>query len=123
MFYNSIKTANDFVVDEIGSEKSDRTIEAFTTYDEVDLSFDELKEVIDNHYSDYYNVFSVVKGIYMIIDRNTGKQYVGSAYGEGGIWGRWISYANTYHSNNTELKVLFDKNHEVYFKKFKYIIL
>lgn len=29
------------------------------------------------------------KGVYLISDTYTGKLYVGSAYNENGIWGRW----------------------------------
>ena len=79
------------------------------------------KDAIPN--DDYYNALSVVKGIYMIIDGNTGKLYIGSAYGSDGIWGRWSSYAATCHGGNYELQKLYDENGEEYFYKFKYIIL
>ena len=59
----------------------------------------------------------------MIIDGNTGKLYVGSAYGGDGIWGRWASYAATCHGGNYELQKLYDQYGEEYFYKFKYIIL
>ena len=39
-------------------------------------------------------------------DSGSGKLYVGSAYGENGIFGRWQSYANTGHRLNEELKGL-----------------
>ena len=59
----------------------------------------------------------------MIIDGNTGKQYIGSAYSDEDIWGRWKSYSDTYHGGNIELLKLFEENGEEYFYKFKYIIL
>lgn len=122
-YYNTAATAKDFVVDEIWGKEVHRTVSPFTDYDSVELSFDELQEVIEGHYPDYYKALSSVKGIYMIIDGNTGKQYVGSAYGEEGIWGRWNSYANTFHGDNLELKRLFDEKGGEYFRKFKYIIV
>lgn len=36
--------------------------------------------MINNQYVDYYEHLSCVKAVYMIIDGNTGKQYIGSAY-------------------------------------------
>lgn len=79
--------------------------------------------MIEGHYSDYHKALSVVKGIYMIIDGNNGKLYIGSAYGEEGIWGRWTTYTLTCHGNNYELEKLYDQYGEEYFYKFKYIIL
>lgn len=122
-YYNTEATAKLFIVDEIWGKEVNRTVSPFTDYDSVELSFDELKEVIEGHYPDYYKALSSVKGIYMIIDGNTGKQYVGSAYGEEGVWGRWNSYVNTYHGNNFELKRMFNEYGKEYFRKFKYIIL
>ena len=107
-FYNSAKTAKDFIVDEIWPKVTDRTVTPFTTYDEVELTFSQLKETTENHYPDYYKALSCVKGIYMIVDGNTRKLYVGSAYGKDGIWGRWSSYAETFHGKNEELVKLFD---------------
>jgi hypothetical protein len=59
----------------------------------------------------------------MIIDGNSGKLYVGSAYGPEGIWGRWSTYATTYHGGNEELIKLFNENGEEYFYRFKYLVL
>lgn len=39
-----------------------------------------------------------------------GDQYVGSAYGEAGILGRWKSYATTRHGGNKRLKALLDSD-------------
>ncbi|WP_051233880.1 GIY-YIG nuclease family protein [Butyrivibrio sp. NC3005] len=78
---------------------------------------------MENHYPDYYKPLSCVKGIYMIIDGNTGKQYVGSAYGTEGIWGRWNTYALTCHGDDEELLKLYEANGEKYFDKYKFIIL
>lgn len=45
-----------------------------------------------------------VKGIYVLVDKNTGKQYVGSAKGEESLWGRLSEYARTGHGGNVGLK-------------------
>lgn len=122
-FYNSAASGKNFIVEEIWGKENQRTVAPFSDYDSVELSFPELRETIDGHYADYYKALSCVKGIYMIIDGNTGRLYIGSAYGADGIWGRWSSYASTYHGGNAELKDLYNQNGESYFLKFKYIIL
>ena len=45
-----------------------------------------------------------VKGIYLLVDRENGKQYVGSALGEDSLWGRWRDYAATGHGGDIELR-------------------
>lgn len=122
-FYNNFTSAQDFILEEIWSQEIGRLVKPFSDYSSVELSYLELSEIIQNHYSDYYNALSTVKGIYMIIDGNTGKLYVGSAYGKEGIWGRWSSYAYSFHGENIELKALYNNYGEEYFKKFKYTIL
>lgn len=121
--YNSSSTGKDFHVEEIWGKEFHRTVQPFTDYDSVELSFNELKEVIEGHYPDYFKALSSVKGIYMIVDGNTGKLYIGSAYGTDGIWGRWTSYAYSFHGENYELVKLYDSYGEEYFHKFKYLIL
>ncbi len=37
---------------------------------------------------------------------STGKRYIGSAYGDQGIWSRWCSYVATGHGGNVELRAL-----------------
>ena len=49
-------------------------------------------------------MLSAVKGIYLILDKSTGNKYIGSAYNEDGIMGRWQEYAITNgHGNNRQL--------------------
>lgn len=49
---------------------------------------------------------SSVKGVYMISDVQTGKRYIGSAYGVQGIWTRWTNCVSTGHGGNVELRKL-----------------
>lgn len=95
----------------------------FTDYADFILSFTELKEIITNGYSDWKRMLSGAKGIYLISDTKTGKLYVGSAYGEDGIWGRWNSYISTNgHGGNKLLKELIAKE-ENYAKHFQFSVL
>lgn len=45
-----------------------------------------------------------INGIYLLMCLETGEQYVGSAYGQDGLWGRLVEYARTGHGGNVELR-------------------
>lgn len=95
----------------------------FVDYFDFILKFDELKEIVNNQYSDWKKTLSITKGIYLISDTKTGKLYVGSAYGENGIWGRWTEYVKSSgHGNNKTLKELVN-NESDYAKNFRFSIL
>jgi len=49
-------------------------------------------------------VLKSVKGVYLLVCKETGKQYVGSARGEENLWGRFLQYAANGHGGNVELK-------------------
>jgi hypothetical protein len=61
-------------------------------------------------------IISQWRGIYYIFDTSDGKGYVGSAYGNDNILGRWMNYAETGHGGN---KLLRNRNPE----KFEFSIL
>jgi hypothetical protein len=46
------------------------------------------------------------RGIYLILDSSSGKAYVGSAYGDGNILGRWREYAKKGDGGNVKLRKL-----------------
>lgn len=95
----------------------------FTDYFDFILTFDELKEIVENQYSDWKKMLSATKGIYLISDTNSGKLYVGSAYGDEGIWGRWSTYVGTNgHGGNKRLVELVNSN-ESYARYFQFSIL
>ena len=90
----------------------------FPGYDKVNISWSELSRIVNKE--SWKTALQNQKGIYLITDINNGKMYVGSAYGEHMILGRWKSYLKSGNGGNVELKKLsFD-----YIKKnFKYSIL
>ena len=47
---------------------------------------------------------SSVGGVYLLTCAETGKQYVGSAHGSGGFWGRWEKYAASGHGGNRRMR-------------------
>lgn len=95
----------------------------FTDYLDFILDFDELKEIMKNEYSDWKKMLKATKGVYLITDTKEGSQYVGSAYGDDGIWGRWKEYVMTNgHGNNIRLKSIVESNPN-YAQNFKFSVL
>jgi len=80
--------------------------QAFPGYDDIDLSFAELEALVRNGRPDWRAALESVKGIYLITDIKTGRRYVGSAYGDQGIWSRWSAYVASGHGGNVELRSL-----------------
>lgn len=78
----------------------------FPGYEDIDLSFEELETLIKNDRPDWKAALENVKGVYLISDVKTGKHYVGSAYGDQGIWSRWCAYVASGHGGNVELREL-----------------
>lgn len=77
----------------------------FSGFEDLILTYDQLKEIIENPsiYEAWHTALSTVYAIYLIVDRENGRQYVGSAYGENGLLGRWTSYVKTQHGNNKRM--------------------
>jgi len=76
----------------------------FPGYDNVNVSWVDLERVI---VKDTWRVaLQNQKGIYLITDRSNGKEYVGSAYGENMILGRWSEYIRSGHGGNIGLRRL-----------------
>lgn len=75
----------------------------FPGYENINHDFDILIPVFENEKLDWKAALENVKGVYVIIDKSNGKKYVGSAYGDSGIWSRWSCYIGTGHGWNDEL--------------------
>ena len=95
----------------------------FLGFDRVDIDYKTLKYLVFDGIVSWKSALSNVKGVYLITDTLTGKQYVGSAYGDECIWQRWSNYAKDGHGGNVELKHLLAQNGENYKYNFKYSIL
>ena len=72
------------------------------------LAYDQLAEMIayPDSNREWQRMLSSVSGVYLILDTRSGKQYVGSAYGAGGIWGRWRSYVKAPSGGNAQMRDL-----------------
>lgn len=75
----------------------------FPGYENINLSFEELESLARTGRADWRTALENVKGIYLITDTSSDRLYVGSAYGEHGIWSRWADYLKTGHGGNVEL--------------------
>ncbi len=95
----------------------------FLGFDKVNIDYKTLKHIVSDNILSWKSALSNVKGIYLIVDTFTGKQYVGSAYGDDCIWQRWSDYAKDGHGGNVELKALLSAKGEEYKYNFKYSIL
>ena len=74
----------------------------FPGYDKVRLSWVDLNRII---YKEGWKVaLENQKGVYLVTDTSNGKMYVGSAYGEEMILGRFKTYVRNGHGGNVELK-------------------
>ena len=101
-----------------------REINPFSTYEDVLLTYDELVAIVQDTltYNDWKSALSNVNGIYLILDKKTGSQYIGSTYNQDGIFGRWKNYADTKDGGDVGLKALLKERPDAY-KDFQYTIL
>lgn len=90
----------------------------FPGYDKVNISWNQMNRIIEK--DNWKTALQNQKGVYLITDLLNGKKYVGSAYGENMILGRWKAYLKTGHGGNKGLKPL---GLEYIKENFKYSIL
>jgi len=81
--------------------------EDFPGYPNINHNYARLEKLWQESKPDWLTALLHCQGVYLITDIETGLRYVGSAYGEEGIWSRWNSYFQTGgHGNNKQLKLL-----------------
>ena len=73
---------------------------AMPSWDQIDLGWDELSVMP----SRWRAVLSQWRGIYYIYDQACGKGYVGSAYADTNVLGRWLNYAASGRGGNILLR-------------------
>jgi hypothetical protein len=74
---------------------------AMPPWDEISLTWDDLR-ILPTRWK---SALSQWRGIYYIFDSSDGKGYVGSAYGDENLLGRWRNYAASGHGGNNQLKM------------------
>ena len=88
-------------------------IPPFSRYEDVVLNLLQLRKVVEN--KDWQSKLESLNCVYLILDKATGKQYVGVTYKDvkpgvkNGILSRWTEYASTGHGNNKMLVDLLSK--------------
>lgn len=130
-FYVNTQIINSVPVYELLSKSYFEKSINFPGYENLSMSYEELKKHWNNR--TWREHLSTVYGVYLITDTKTGKQYVGSAYGDNGIYGRWSVYLSEGYDKseleagqypNKRLKEIVDKKGIEYIKKhFQYSIL
>ncbi len=84
--------------------------ESFPGYENINHRFSTLEPIFKNEVAGWKAALENVKGVYVVMDDSNGKKYVGSAYGEDGVWSRWGCYIGTGgHAWNDELEKLIKK--------------
>lgn len=98
--------------------------EIFCGYENINHDFTKLESIYKTQKLDWKGALENIKGVYQIIDKSNGKKYVGSAYGQFGIWSRWACYIETGHGWNDELTTLIKKKGIDYARQnFKFTLL
>ena len=89
----------------------------FPGHDRINHSLAEIQAVVRQGRPDWRIALEHMKGVYVIHDQETGEPYVGSAYGDTGIWQRWSYYAATLHGDNAGLQTHLEAMGEDYYRR------
>lgn len=114
---------NDKEVVRIDKGFGNDTVPPFTRYEDVLLNYEQLSKIFSTPNLEWKSKLEACNCIYLILDKSTGKQYVGSTYNKQGIWGRWSLYAETGHGDDVTLKELLNKDPMYAQKHFQWSIL
>lgn len=104
--------------------QSGRRLPPFDDYLEFSLTYAELQDLFANEeaHQEWRAHLSAIAGVYLILAEKSGDLYVGSAYGEEGVWGRWREYAKSGHGDNTLLRSLIERD-PAYPAQFRFSLL
>lgn len=91
--------------------------ELFCGYENINHDFSMMENIINTDRKDWRAALENIKGVYLIMDKSNGMKYVGSAYGDSGIWSRWKCYIKTGHGWNDEMTKIIKKESIDYARK------
>lgn len=113
---------NDFTVAEVLPQVYSG--ESFPGFERICHDFGTLEAIFRAERADWKAALENVKGVYLITDKSNGKKYVGSAYGDAGVWSRWSCYMGTGHGWNDELVRLLARKGRPYAREqFRFSVL
>lgn len=75
-------------------------VTAMPEWDEIEFTWEQFGALPKS----WKSTLSQWRGVYYIFDTSDGKGYVGSAYGESNLLGRWLNYAGRGHGGNSLLR-------------------
>lgn len=119
-YLNGESVASTCSVHEVRPEKLH--LAEFPGFKKVNVSFSELGVIVCQSIPSWRAALENVAGVYLISDGETGKLYVGSATGEGGIWSRWSAYLNG-HGENVRLRKLISEGGPARAEHFHFSVL
>lgn len=120
-YLDADRWAGNIVVRQLLPERC--SVADFPGYRAVDISKSTLDTIVRLASASWRTALSSVAGVYLISDTKTGRLYVGSATGEGGIWGRWAAYAQSGHGGNVLLRELLEREGAARVSDFRFSIL
>lgn len=120
-YLNGARYADQLLVNEIRPLRM--SVGDFPGYASVNVDYSLLQVIVGQELPSWKSALKSVSGVYVIADTSTGRLYVGSAYGEGGIWSRWVQYANSGHGGNKEFRRLIKAGGADYAHNFQFGIL
>lgn len=99
-------------------------VKDFPGYYNFTLTYAELCQLVwhPDANREWHRMLSSVSAIYVVLDTVSGRQYIGSAYGAGGLWTRWVNYARSGSGGNKLLRELLAR-HPTRQRKFQFSVL
>lgn len=96
----------------------------FPGYLDFVLGYHELDRIVGHPEAnrEWITALSNVAGVYLILHQRTGAQYIGSASGAAGIFGRWVTYASNGHGGNKLLQQACAQDKDA-FRGFKFSVM
>ena len=94
----------------------------FVGYDKASLTWSDLVSIVQNDRIDWKTSLVNMKGVYLITFSD-GRNYVGSAYGDVGIWSRWRSYALSRHGGNKEMIKLYKETNGAFIEGAQFTLI
>ncbi len=91
----------------------------------IKISASELKTIINNPqaHAKWYESLTRLQAVYLILDKKSGNQYIGTTYGQNGLWQRWESYAKGDFTGGNKELIELKENNSVFHENFQYSIL